>query len=254
MALQAVRLAFGTFLRMIGYLAIRSPGQALDDLAAYISVVLHPGELLAARRARRTAATADPATAQGLLAPRWLPYRHALDAVSDLATALTQSASDVADRRRAAAAERDPSSFAARRTTERERLDDDEVVEDTGLVARFLTNPVAVLLAGTVLAMLVGARSALGHVSGPGLSPAPSDWSDWWTLHLASWHELGLGTAVPAPPYVLPMALLSTVLGGSPTAAVSALLVLAVPFSLWGRGGSCAWPAGSRPRPARTAG
>ncbi len=46
------------------------------------------------------------AVAAALLAPRWLPYRHALDAVSDLATALTQSASDVADRRRAAAAER----------------------------------------------------------------------------------------------------------------------------------------------------
>ena len=160
---------------MLGFLAIRAPGQALDDLAAYVSVVLHPGELLAARRPRRAAATADPAVAEGLLAPRWLPYRHALDAVSDLATALTQSASDVAERRRAAAAERDPSSFAARRTAERERLEDEEEVEDTGLVARFLTNPVAVLLSVTVLAMLGGARSAIGHVSGPGLSPVLSN-------------------------------------------------------------------------------
>jgi GT2 family glycosyltransferase len=249
--LKAVRLAFGTFVRMLGYLAIRAPGQALDDLAAYVSVVAHPGELLAARRARRAAATAEPAAAQGLLAPRWLPYRHALDAVSDLATALTQSASDVAERRRAAAAERDPSSFAARRTTERERLEDEDEVEDTGLVARFLTNPVAVLLTLTVLAMLLGARSALGHVSGPGLSPAPGHWHDWWSLHLSSWHELGLGTAVPAPPYVLPMALLATLLVGSPAAAVSAVLVLAVPFSLWGAwrflrvAGRLATPAGA---------
>ncbi len=145
-------------------------------------------------------------------------------------------ASDVADRRRAAAAERDPSSFAARRTTERERLEDDEVVEDTGLVARFLTNPVAVLLAVAVLAMLVGARSALGHVSGPGLSPAPERLdATGGRCTSSSWHELGLGTAVPAPPYVLPMALLATVLGGSPAAAVSAVLVLAVPFALVGR-------------------
>src|SRR5205085_4063020 len=151
-----------------------------------------PRELLAARRARRASATADPEEVKGLLAPRWLLYRHGLDAVSDLATALTQSASDVAERRRAAAAERDPSSFAARRTAERERLEDEEVVEDTGAVARFLTNPVAVLLALVVLALLVGARSALGHVSGPGLSPAPGQVRDWWSLHLASWHELGL--------------------------------------------------------------
>ena len=231
---QAVRLLLGTFVRMLGFLAIRSPGQALDDLAAYVNVVAHPRELIAARRARRTAATADPDSVTGLLAPRWLPYRQGLDAVTDLATALTQSAADVAERRRAAAAAADPSSFAARRTAERERLEDEDVVEDTGIVARFLTNPVAVLLAVTVLAMLVGARSAWGHASGPGLSPAPDHLRDWWSLHLSSWHEIGLGTAVPAPPYVLPMAILATVLGGSPALAVSALLVLAVPFSLWG--------------------
>jgi GT2 family glycosyltransferase len=249
--LQAVRLLFSTLVRMLGFLAIRSPGQALDDLAAYLNVVAHPGELLAARRIRRAAASADPETIKELLAPRWLPYRHGLDAVTDLATALTQSASDVADRRRAAAAAADPSSFAARRTAERERLEDEDVVEDTGLVARFLTNPVAVLLAVTVLAMLVGARAALGHVSGPGLSPAPEQVRDWWSLHLSSWHELGLGTPVPAPPYVLPLAVLATLLGGSPAAAVSVLFLLAVPFSLWGAwrflrvAGRLATPAGA---------
>ncbi|HET6939994.1 MAG TPA: glycosyltransferase, partial [Nocardioides sp.] len=183
--LQAVRLLFSTLARMLGFLAVRSPGQALDDLAAYLNVVAHPRDLLAARRTRRAAASADPDTVKELLAPRWLPYRHGLDAVTDLATALTQSASDVADRRRAAAAAADPSSFAARRTAERERLEDEDVVEDTGVVARFLTNPVAVLLALTVLAMLVGARAALGHVSGPGLSPAPGQVRDWWSLHLS---------------------------------------------------------------------
>ena len=249
--LSALRLALGTLLRMLGFLAVRSPGRALDDLAAYVSVLANPRALLAARRARRAGATADPEVVQALLAPRWLPYRHGLDAVSDLGTALTQSAADVAERRRAAAAEHDPSSFAARRTTERERLEDEEVVEDTGMLARFLTNPVAVVLALAVLAMLVGARPALGHVSGPGLSPAPDHWGDWWALHLSSWHALGLGTAVPAPPYVLPMALLATVLGASPAAAVSAVLVLAVPFTLWGAwrflrvAGRLATPAGA---------
>jgi GT2 family glycosyltransferase len=249
--LRAARLGLATVVRMVGFLVVRAPGQALDDLAAYLSVVAHPRALLAARRVRRAATTGDPQPVSGLLAPRWLPYRHGLDAVSDLATALTQSASDVAERRRAAAAERDPSSFAARRTTERERLEDEEDVEDSGLVARFLTNPVAVLLALTVVAMLVGARGALGHVSGPGLSPAPDHWRDWWSLHLSSWHELGLGTPVPAPPYVLLMALIATVLGGSPAAAVTVLLALAVPFSLWGAwrflrvAGRLASPAGA---------
>ncbi|WP_160877167.1 glycosyltransferase [Nocardioides flavescens] len=230
------RLLVGTLVRMVGFVAVRAPGQALDDLAAYVSVVGHPGELRAARRARRAAATVDPEVERALLAPRWLPYRHALDAVADLGTALTQQAADVADRRRAAAAEADPSSFAAlRREREVGGSDsDDEMAEDTGLVARFLTNPVAVLLALVVVAVLVASRSALGRVAGPGLSPAPEALGDLWALHLDSWHELGLGTAVPAPPYVAPLAVLATALGGSPVAAVSAVLVLAVPFALWG--------------------
>jgi GT2 family glycosyltransferase len=249
--LTMARLGLATLLRMLGLLAIRAPGRALDDLAAYVSVVSGPRHLIDARRARRQQARVDPDVVKRLLAPAWLPYRHGLDALGDLATALTQQAADVAERRRAATAELDPSSFAARRTEQLEQLEDEELVEDTGIVARFLTNPVAVLLALAVVAMLVGARSALGHVSGPGLAPAPEHWGDWWSLHLESWHVLGLGSAVPAPPHVLPMAVLATVLGASPSAALSAVLVAAVPFSLWGAwrflrvAGRLATPAGA---------
>ena len=58
--LQVVRLTLGTFVRMLGYLLVRSPGEALDDLAALVSVLRHPRHLLAARRARQAAATAEP--------------------------------------------------------------------------------------------------------------------------------------------------------------------------------------------------
>ena len=227
---QLVRLTLGTLVRVVGLLLVRAPGQALDELAALVSVASGPRRLLSARRLRREQARVGPDELRPLLAPWWLPYRHGFDAVSDVLAAANQQAADVADRRRAAAAQRDPSSFAARRV-ERLEQEEDELA-DTGVVARFLTNPVAVLLAVFVLAVLVGAREAVGVVSGSGLSPAPEEVSEWWSLHLRSWHPLGLGTPVPAPAYVLPLALAGTVLG--PTAAVSVLWVLAVPLSLWG--------------------
>ncbi|MBJ7358435.1 glycosyltransferase family 2 protein [Nocardioides sp.] len=233
--LQVVRLTLGTFVRMLGFLLVRSPGEALDDLAALVSVLRHPGHLLAARRARQAAATAD---VRPLLPPWWLPYRHGLDFLRDLGGALGQQAADVADRRRAAQAEQDPESFAARRTQQLERLSgdgsDDELIEDSGLVARFFTNPVAVLVAVFVLVALAASRGALGEVAGGGLSPVPDGVGSWWRLHTESWHPLGQGTGVPAPAYLLPLALVATVLGGSPAAAVSLLLVLAVPGAAWG--------------------
>jgi len=228
---RTVRLALGTVLRVLGFLLVRAVGEALDELAALISVYAHPGEVRAARRRRREQRGGPPADVRQLLAPRWLPYRHGLDFLGDLVSALSLQASDVAERRRLAAAEADPSSFAARRPTP---SDEDTLEDDSGVVARFVTNPVAMLLAAFVLLALVGSRAAFGTLVGGGLSPVPSGAGEWWRLYLASWHEIGSGTAVPAPAYVLPLALLATLLLGSAKAAVTAVMVLAVPVALWG--------------------
>ncbi|MFC5494854.1 glycosyltransferase [Nocardioides caricicola] len=223
-----VRLAFGTVLRMLGFLVVRSPGEALDDLAALLNLYAHPGQVRAARRARREQRPAEE-HARSLLSPWWVPYRHGLDFLGDLAAAATNQAQDVAERRRVAAAAVAPAS-----TVARPRTDEDELVEDTGIVARFLTNPVALTLAAFVLVALVGARDAFDSLAGGGLSPAPASAGQWWQLQVETWHPLGTGTAVPAPAYVLPMALLATLLGGSPSLAVSLVMLLAVPFGLWG--------------------
>ena len=227
--LQVLRLTMGTLLRMLGFVLVRSFGEALDDLAALVSVLSAPGRLRAARRRRAATQGADPHDVRSLLAPAWLPYRHGLDFVGDVFSALTSQAADVAERRRVAAAAHDPSSQAARRLRE---SDEDEELTDTSAFARYLTNPVALVLTVVVVVLLVGARVAFGTVSGGALSPVPSDAGDWWRLHLEAWHPLAQGSAVPAPPSVLPLALLASVLG--PVGAVSGVLLLSAPFSLWG--------------------
>lgn len=223
---QLVRLFFGTLVRMVGFFIVRSPGEALDDLAALLSVYFSPREVIAARRARRTTGDADP---QPLLAPWWLPYRHGLDFVGDFVSAAFSQAQDVADRRRAAKEAVAP--IPIRRPTV---VDEDEAPEDTGLVARFFTNPLAVALSLVVVLTVVGAREAFGHVTGGGLAPAPADAGQLWGLWTESWHALGTGTAIPAPAYVAVMAAVGSVLGNSAAAAVSAVLLLAVPLGIWG--------------------
>jgi GT2 family glycosyltransferase len=223
---QLLRLGVGTILRMVGLMLLRQVGQALDELAALVSLYGKPGQIMSARRRRRRMAAVssqDSTTPPGLLAPWWLPYRHGLDVVGDLAAAVTNQAGDVAERRRIAAGtvgpESDPDS-------------DEAWTDEQSLVTRFFTNPFALLATLFVLLALVGAREGFGSVSGGGLSPVPDAARDWWALHLTSWHALGTGTDVPAPPYVLPLALVASFLGTGAT--ISALLVLAVPFSFWG--------------------
>src|SRR5690606_16438384 len=131
--------------------------------------------------------------------PWWLPYRHGLDFVSDLASAVAGSAQDLADRRRAAKeyelAEQIGSSPGLARVqvvpAVRRRDEDDEeegMYADSGWVVRFLTNPVALLLTLFVLAALVAARPAFGEIQGGALSPVPRGVGDWWRLHVESQH------------------------------------------------------------------
>ncbi len=229
---QVVRLGMGTLIRMIGFLLVRQVGQALDELAALVSLYSSPRELHGARRTRKAQLgkgrhSPHQDDVRHLLAPRWVPYRHGLDFISDLAAAATNQAADVAERRRAAALAE--AGVAPRRVEE-----EDELTEESSWLVRFFTNPVALLVTVVVVLSVIGAREAFGSVSGGALSPVPDEAADWWQLHVSSWHPLGQGTPVPAPAYVLPLAGLATLLGGSPAAAMTALLVLAVPLSLWG--------------------
>ncbi|GAA2135159.1 hypothetical protein GCM10009844_00130 [Nocardioides koreensis] len=228
---QLLRLGVGTILRMVGFLLVRSVGEALDELAALVSLYSRPREILAARRARQRRQVVTPADVRPLLAPPWLPYRHGLDFLGDLLSAATNQAQDVAERRRAAKAEAQPQAAARRPARQSE---EDMLTEDTGLVARFLTNPVALVISVFVVLALVGARSAFDSLAGGGLSPVPQGGTgDWWRLYAESWHPLGQGTDVPTPPYVLPFAVLASLLG-SPSAVVTAIFVLVVPLGLWG--------------------
>lgn len=225
--LQTVRLAFGTALRVLGLLLVRAVGEALDELAALVSLYARPGQIHRARAARRPHRTADPGEVRRLLAPWWVPYRHGLDFLGDLAAAAVHQAQDVAERRRAA-------TLVSQGRQGPQDEEPDDLATDTGLAARFLTNPVAVAVSVFVVLALGGARVAVGGVSGGALSPSPEHVGAWWRLHLEYWHPLLTGTSVPAPAYLLPLALLATLLGGHAPAAVSVLMALAVPLALWG--------------------
>uniref|UniRef100_UPI00286E1D39 glycosyltransferase family 2 protein n=1 Tax=Nocardioides sp. TaxID=35761 RepID=UPI00286E1D39 len=154
---QVIRLFLGSLLRVLGYLVVRAVGEALDELAAVVSVYSRPGHLRAARRAR-AARRGRAADARPLLAPGWLPYRHGLDFLTDLAAAATNQAADVAERRRdakLAAAEPSPANGSGSRPLGDE---EDEFLQDSGMVARFVTNPVAMVLTLFAVVAIVAAR------------------------------------------------------------------------------------------------
>lgn len=214
---QTIRLALGTVLRVLGYLVIRSPREAFDELAALFSVYVRPGRIRAARQVRAATRTADPDRVKALLAPAWLPYRHGLDFVSDFVAAVILEAQDVAERRRLAAG-----AEAAR--------DEDAPAAGAG---RWLRSPTTLLALLVVLLMLVAARAAVLEPVWGAVVAAPAATGDWWRLLRESWHPVSQGSAAPAPAYLPLLAVPAAVLGG-PTRAVTLVMLIAAPLGFWG--------------------
>ena len=224
---MVVRLFLGTLVRALGFLLVRAPGEALDELVALGTTYGRPWRIVGGRLWRRRTATHAPRDVRHLLAPWWVPYRHGLDFVSDVASALVLQAGDVnaARRARAAAAETGPVSEEAQ-----------NLPEDNGLLARVITSPVSWVFTGLVVLALVAARGLYGSgtLTGGALLPAPDSALDWWRLHLEPVHALGTGSTGPAAPYVLPLAVAGTVLLGKAWLVVDLLFLMAVPLAAFG--------------------
>nr|WP_281363827.1 glycosyltransferase family 2 protein [Nocardioides daedukensis] len=229
LAWQWLRLVFGSLVRVLGFLLARAPRLAGDEIVALAGIHAHPGRIRTGRRARRDLGDPRSPRLKKLMAPWWLPARHGIDFVTDVGTAVVNQGRDAAERRRA-------TRMAESGTHETGPTPDDadELAADSSVIARLVTNPTALATVALVLFALWGAREALGPLTGGALSPAPETAGSWWRLITEGWHEIGQGTDAPSPAYLLPLAVLGTILLGSATAAVSAVFLLAIPVAGWG--------------------
>ena len=217
---RALRLAVMGLLRMIGHLLIRAPLDAYDELVAVASVLGRPRQLVLARRHRKEIASVPSGDVRHLLAPPWLPLRHAMDFGSEFGSATV-------DLVREAVAGRTV------RSAHSVRVDDDASAQERGLIGLLLRNPRFWLVVGSFTLALVAARGLLtgGPLHGGALLAAPEGVGHWWSTYLSGNHRLGTGTSAPAPAYLLPMGILGTLFLGHAGWVVSVLFLLGVPLT-----------------------
>ena len=223
---RIVRLFFGSLLRVIGFLLVRAPREAYDELAALMSTYLRPQRIVSARSARRRTATVPHSSVKHLLAPTWLPYRHGLDFVSDVASAVVNQAADLTAARR------------ERTVVETGPIDEEtqNLAPDTGLLAKLVFSPIAWVFVALVAIAVIGTRGHLGSgmLSGGALLPPPDSVGHWWSTAFEGWHDLGVGSTTPAAPYLLPLALAGTVLLGKAWLVLDIVFFFVVPIAAWG--------------------
>ncbi|WP_258572886.1 glycosyltransferase [Actinomadura parmotrematis] len=202
-----LRNGWAALMRALVLFAVKQPGAARDELAAFAAVAGRPG------RFRRVRADRADGRKQVYRTVRRFQPR---------GVALRRLYETVADRLAPSDEERD-----------RER-DAAPVPEGPGPLRRLLARP-AVPLVVALCAVTPAAERSLpfagGRLGGGALAPPVAGASDLWHQYLAGWHPAGLGSAAGSPPWVGVVALLSSLTLGKPWLAVALLLLGSVPLA-----------------------
>ncbi|WP_219470553.1 glycosyltransferase family 2 protein [Nonomuraea rhizosphaerae] len=212
-----VRNVFGSFLRTLLYVVGKQPANALDEMVALGSVLVHPIRLLKARRARRHGRKKGYARTKPLLTPPGAAYRRLSDMVQSFMAGQGPVGSEGQHHQASLAPD-----------------EDDEVVpEDTGAIKRFLGRPGVLLVLALTVITLVAERSLLGgeRLGGGALVPVSGGADDLWRFYTEGYHTIGLGSTDWAPPHVAVLAALSSLAFGKTWLAVSVLLLGCVPLA-----------------------
>lgn len=227
-AWAAVRNLFGGIVRTLVFLLAKQPAHAWDEVIAYTSVVGYPGRLRSARKRRSRGPKRSYRTLRKLMPPRWQGLRRLGDMVARFATGT-----------------RGPVEAGRHHAADLGPIveEDDPLAPQSGLMARLLREPGVLLFLALAAVSLVAQRELLlgGRLGGGALLPVSGDAGDLWGEYLSGWHAVGLGNAVPAPPYVAVIALLATLLAGKTGLAMGVLLLGCVPLAGASAYGASRW-------------
>jgi GT2 family glycosyltransferase len=211
-----VQLLSGALVRAIGYLFAKLPGYASDELLAVASLIIHPTELLEARKARKKSRFISSRVVKTFIPSRFTQIRAAISRGFEVLR--SKLLPDDA-------------------TENLPALSDLTINEDEDLLTPISTKPWRLVFTRPLVATstllglvtLFWARHRFGTISGGALAQSPNHVSDLFKLYLASWHDIGMGSGLSTPPWVLILTIASLVTLGNVKLFIT-LFFIAAPF------------------------
>jgi GT2 family glycosyltransferase len=219
--LLAIQLLSGALIRSVAFLFAKLPGYASDEILAIASLLIHPGELLAARKSRRS----QRLVSSGIVA-RFIPSRW-----DQLRTGTSRFFERIRERVFPEDLEDDSSIISELEIIE----EDEEILKPLARKSwrSLFLKPLIFAFTLMTILVIIWMRYRFGTISGGALAISQNGASELWKFYVESWHPVGMGSGTEAPAWVFLLALLSTATFGSVSLAVG-LLFFAAPFlALW---------------------
>jgi hypothetical protein len=214
-----LQLLGSAFARAIGYLLLKLPGYAGDEVLAIATLLIKPQQILNARRFRKKHRLISSRVVSAYIPPRWSQIRHGSEHVIETVRAKLFRHEQSSQ----------PSSV----------LDSNEEEEDlltpvkSNEWVRFFKRPeiLGFLLLGLIT--LVNSRQRLGDLVGGALALTPEGATDLWRVYFESWHQVGMGSSSATPTWVAIIALGSIFTLGNASLFVTLLFLIAPLLIMW---------------------
>jgi len=214
-----------SLLRVIFDLLAKLPGYAGDEIAAVALLIIHPTDLIKARRARRNKRLLSPAVVAPFIPPRGSQIRAGIDRVSNT-IALKLRGAPVEEPGDVAVSYSDLGVIG-------EEFDEPDfpLPAKRSIIRGVVRRPDSLALLGIILISLVSARARFGSLSGGALGFIPSSGLQLLRNYAQAWHLVGMGSAVATPPWVPVIGLASLVTLGHLSLFITLLFLLTPPLA-----------------------
>ena len=231
-----LRIFASSIIRAIGYLLVKLPGYALDEVAAVALLFTRLDRLRIARRARRKNRLLPARVIRPLLAPWSEQIKLGALRIRDLLL------------RRV---DRVPEPVVGSVFTDTDDAYEGELLApvQSGIWRQILTRPLVLVTLPLLFISLIASRSRFGSLAGGALTQAGDSAFAYLEFYSQSWHALGVGSNRTSHPFTPLLALLSILTGANPSIFITLAFLLAPIVSLLTmylflrRSGSSRWNA-----------
>ncbi len=209
-----LRIFASAITRAVGYLLVKLPGYALDEIGAVALLFTRLDRLRDTRRARRKKRLLPARVIRPLLAPWSEQIKLGALRVRDLLL------------RRV---ERVPEPVVGNIFAESDDAYEGELLAPTnsGFWRQLFTRPLVIAIAPLLLLSLISARSRFGALAGGALTKVGDSAFAYLQFYSQSWHALGVGSGRASHPFTPLLALLSFSTGANPSTFVTLFFILA---------------------------
>ena len=214
-----------SLLRVIFDLLAKLPGYAGDEIGAIGLLLIHPTDLVKARRTRRKKRLLSPSVVSSFIPPRGSQIRAGIDLVTG------------------AISHRLKSSLNLSKLTSQQNYSDIGVIAEEfdevdfaqpsrpmilrGLIRR----PDSLALSAVLALSIISGHARFGSLVGGALAFVPASGTDLLHNYAQAWHLTGLGSAAAAPPWLAILGVASVFTLGHLSLFVTALFLLTPPLA-----------------------